>query len=137
MSDVLHAKLVIINTLVDLRKNQADGLKSLLANLFTNPIIVFNSAYSDFISGVAANSQTYNDWINLQAQIYTDLGEDRENLVKEACALFVKILKGTPGGDTGDFEILEELSFRIALLIRVYSGDIKFNATDLTAAVEK
>lgn len=129
MDDILHAKVVVINTLVDLQKNNADTLKAALANLFTIPVILFNKAYDTFVANISSDSDAYDNWVTLQSHIYTDLGPDRQRLVQSSCDMIVEVVSGTPGGDTGDLAVEDNLSYRIALLIRLFACDVKFNET--------
>lgn len=127
-NDVQFGKFVILETLSDLEDSQDGVFKTILSSIFHKPLLTFPEAHEKFIASVADSADLFDSWINLQVQIYTDLGAHRQEVIRKTRELSREIIAGTPGGDsyvdyTGD----HSRSFEILLMIRMFGKDTKFN----------
>lgn len=125
MDDLIRVKQVVVDLLSDLTKDRRAHFKLSLANMFRIPLISFNDAYNDLIAAVGTNSDSYDCWLSLQMQMWTELGPDRIALIKAFTDMFDKIIKETPGGQAFiKHEESNKFSHTAALIFRVYTATV-------------
>lgn len=126
MDDLLHLKRVAINTIVDLNKDTREDIKLALSNLFIKPLIIFPEAYDEFVRAIGHSAEATDRWLNIQMNVHTDLGPDREVLLKHFVDIQRRVFKETPGGElfVKTEDEMKKSSFLIAFLLRVYGDSI-------------
>jgi hypothetical protein len=127
MDDILHLKLVVNNTLVDMQKDPSGDLKVPLSNLFTVPLVRFEDAYDEFVAAIGQSSDAYDRWLSLQFSLVTDFGPNRETLIRQFSTLYKDTIKSSPGGESVTFtSTFDNQSYQLALILRVYGAGIAF-----------
>lgn len=128
LNDIQFGKFVILQTLTHIAESPDLVFKSKIAGVFRKPLLVFPEAHNNFIKGIGESPDLFDDWLNLQIQIHTDLGAFRNEIVDQAKKLFKAIILGTPGGDSYvDYSGDHQRSFETLLLIRMFGKDNRFN----------
>lgn len=121
MDKLIALKTVIERVYVAIN---SDGRKEIIipmGSMFHKPLVVFDVAYKNFIETVAANADTYDRWMNIQIQVFTELQDDQE-AIPQFAEIFKKVLKGTEGAEMVVFDEtrFQDTSFIVALAFRVY-----------------
>jgi hypothetical protein len=131
MDDLLHLKRVAINTLVDLNKDTREDVKLALSNLFIKPLVIFPEAYDEFVFAIGHSGEATDRWLNIQMNILTDLGPNRDALLNHFFDIQKKVLNETPGGQLfikPEAEV-KKSSFLLAFMLRVYGDSIVIDVT--------
>lgn len=131
MDDLLHLKRVAVNTIVDLNKDTREDIKLALSNLFIKPLVIFPEAYDEFVRAIGHSAEATDRWLNIQMNVLTDLGPNRDALLGHFFEIQKKVFKETPGGQLfvkAENEV-KQSSFLLAFMLRVYGDSIVIDLT--------
>lgn len=128
MDDLMHVKQVVAHTLADLQQDldpKRAGIKVALYGMFDLGVIAFDESFSAFTGSVGQDPVTYDRWLSVQMQIWTDLGPNRSQLISDFKAMFNQVIKQTDGGEAFvQHTDAEKFSYVCALMIRVYADQL-------------
>jgi len=131
MDDLTHVKQVITALFSDLSAETDEtraSIKGFFFSAFHQPLVNMGPAFDAFMGSIGNHetnaSVLYDRWLNIQMQVYTDLGPQRQRLINDFLNAFDKILVETPGGQTASKHASHgKFSYTCFLMIRTY-GDM-------------
>lgn len=128
MDKLIHLQAAIKQVWVELGADSRIDLIPHFHTLMKTPLVRFNEAYGNFISGVGATSAAFDMWLNVQMRIRTDVGQHPE-VWKQLGTLFKETMSTTEGADSYDAQDEQDFlrySFLVLLAFRIYLDALIF-----------